>query len=73
MNALGSLSYEKKEDSSAVEWFRKASEQGCPRGLNNLGVCFELGKGVEADTDQAFHMYKESAEKGYVAGMHSLA
>jgi TPR repeat protein len=56
-----------------VEWFRKASDQGCPRGLQNLGTCYELGKGVEVDTDQAFHMYKESAEKGNVAGMLSLA
>jgi len=52
MNALGSISYnEKKEYTSAAEWFRKASEKGCPRALNNLGVCYELGKGVAVDTD----------------------
>ena len=74
MNALGNLSYyEKKEHLSAAEWFRKASSQGCPKALNSLGVCYELGRGVAVDTDQAFHMYKESAEKGHVAGMFSLA
>lgn len=74
MNALGSLSYhEKKEYTSAAEWFRKASAIGCPRALNNLGVCYELGRGVSAvDTDEAFHMYKESADKGYIPGMFNL-
>jgi TPR repeat protein len=41
--------------------------------MNNLGICFENGHGVEEDTDQAFRLYKESAEKGHLEGMFNLA
>ena len=52
MNALGTLFYnEQKDYSQAAEWFRKAAERGCARALNNLGICCELGQGVETDFD----------------------
>ena len=55
MNALGSLFYnELKDYNQAAEWFRKAAERGCARALNNLGICYEQGKGVEIDMDMAF-------------------
>lgn len=58
MNALGSLFYnEQKDYSQAAEWFRKAAERGCARALNNLGICYEFGHGVELDSDQAFQLY----------------
>jgi TPR repeat protein len=48
MNALGSLFYnEIKDYSQAAEWFRKASEKGNARALNNLGICYEFGHGVD--------------------------
>jgi TPR repeat protein len=54
MNALGTLFYnEVKDYSQAAEWFRKAAERGCARALNNLGICHELGHGVEVDMDNA--------------------
>jgi len=47
MNALGSLFYNDLKDySQAAEWFKKASEKGCERSLNNLGTCYEFGHGV---------------------------
>ncbi len=47
MNALGSLFYNDLKDfGQAVEWFKKASEKGCARSLNNLGSCYEFGHGV---------------------------
>jgi TPR repeat protein len=52
MNALGSLFYnEMKEYDQAAEWFRKASERGYTRAMTNLGICYELGHGVERDWD----------------------
>lgn len=48
MNALGALFYnELKDYNQASEWFRKAVERGCARALNNLGICYELGHGIE--------------------------
>lgn len=58
MNTLGSLFYnELKDFNQASEWFRKAAERGCARALNNLGICYEFGQGVEADMDQALSLY----------------
>ena len=58
MNALGSLFFnELKEYKQAAEWFKKASERGFTKALNNLGICFELGFGVEKDYNQAFKLY----------------
>lgn len=52
MNALGSLFYNDQKDySQAAEWFRKAAERGCARALNNLGICYEFGHGVDVDMD----------------------
>jgi TPR repeat protein len=74
MNALGTLFYnELKDYSQASEWFRKAAERGCARALNNLGVCYELGQGVEVDFDQSFQLYKESMAKGYHPAEFNLA
>ncbi len=73
MNALGSLFYNQLKDySQAAEWFRKASERGCERALNNLGICYELGQGIEADMDYAFQLYQESANKGYIPALFNL-
>jgi len=47
MNALGSLFYNDLKDfAQAAEWFKKASEKGCIRSINNLGSCYEFGNGV---------------------------
>ena len=74
MNALGSLFYNDLKDfSQATEWFKKASEKGCARSLNNLGICYEFGHGVQVDRDQAYTLYKESARKGYIQAMFNLA
>lgn len=74
MNALGSLFYnELKEYSQAAEWFRNAASHGCPRALNNLGICYEFGHGIEVDMDQAFQQYKESSDKGYIPAKYNLA
>lgn len=74
MNALGSVFYNELHDyNQAAEWFKKASEKGCTRSLNNLGICYEFGRGVAKDRDQAFLLYKEAAEKGYLEGMLNLA
>ena len=74
MNALGTVFYnELKDYDQAAEWFKKASAKGCTRSLNNLGICYEFGHGVQRDLDQAFNLYKEAAEKGYHEGMLNLA
>ena len=74
MNALGSLFFnERKEYEQAIEWFKKASERGYTRAINNLGICYEFGYGVERDFDEALRLYTEGANKGHVHSMYNLA
>ena len=52
MNALGSMFYNEQQDYyQAAEWFRKASDKGFTRAINNLGTCYEFGHGVKQDRD----------------------
>ena len=53
MNALGMVFSLRKEYEQAAEWFKKASERGYTRALNNLGICYEEGLGVDKDFDEA--------------------
>ena len=46
----------------AVEWLRKAAEQGYARAQNNLGYCYEYGQGVDKDTAVAVEWYRKAAE-----------
>lgn len=58
MNALGSLFFnEKQEYEQAFGWFKKAAERGYTRAITNLGICYELGCGVDRDWDQALKYY----------------
>lgn len=67
MNALGSLFFnELKKYEQAAEWFKKASERGFTKAINNLGICFELGYGVEKDYNYALKLYQEGATKGHI-------
>ena len=57
-NNLGSLYYEFKitekitgqNYQKAFEYFSESAKQGHPKGIAHLGMCFETGNGVEADT-----------------------
>jgi hypothetical protein len=41
-------------------------------GQNNLGLCYEHGKGVDIDLDKAFYWYEKSAEGGDLTGQNNL-
>ena len=72
MNGLGSIYYEKEDYKKAIEFFKKSAEKGNQIGLNNLGTCYELGRGVSWNIDKAIDCYKESAKKGNSQAMSNL-
>lgn len=73
MNALGSLFFnEMKEYEQAFVWFRKAAEKGFTKAITNLGICYELGLGIDRDWDQAQKLYQESSKKGHLQAMYNL-
>ena len=40
------------DGAQAVKWYTAAGERGCATALYMLGLCHELGDGVEADRDE---------------------
>ena len=52
-----------KDETKAVEWYRKAAEAGEARAMYNLGKCYEDGKGgLTKDTYKAVEWYQKAAE-----------
>ena len=60
-------SYEK-----AVEWYRKAAEQGHAAAQYNLGVCYAEGRGVVQSYENAVKWYRKAAEQGEVNAQNNL-
>ncbi|TXJ02059.1 MAG: sel1 repeat family protein, partial [Aquabacterium sp.] len=53
-----------KDPAQAVDWYRKAAEQGHTRAQVNLGVMYENGQGVGKDPTQAVDWHLKAAEQG---------
>ena len=58
--------------SEAVEWFRKATEQGHAGAQNYLGNCYYNGLGVPKDYSEAVKWYRKAAEQGYMDAQNNL-
>lgn len=41
--------------------------------MNNLGICYEDGLGVQADKDAALGCYQRAADHGHLGAMLNLA
>ncbi|MDD6005961.1 MAG: Sel1-like repeat-containing protein kinase family protein, partial [Bacteroidales bacterium] len=61
-----------KDEIKAVEWYRKAAEQGYAPAQNSLGICYELGRGVEQDYAEAVEWYRKAAVQGYAFAQVNL-
>jgi hypothetical protein len=48
----------------AIPWLRKAADQGSVEAMNNLGVAFEHGLGVQRDFSEAAKWYRAAAIRG---------
>jgi TPR repeat protein len=61
-----------KNYEEAVNWYRKAAEQGFAGAQNNLAVMYEEGLGVPRDYSEAAKWYRRAAEKQDARAQHSL-
>ena len=64
--SLGNQYYHNGEYLKAVEYYRKAAENGYAASQFNLGVCYKTGRGVNHNVKEAFYWYQKSAENGNV-------
>jgi len=57
----------------AIEWYRKAAEQGDATAQSNLGGMYEHGQGVKRDYSSALKWYSQSASQGNALAQCKLA
>ena len=50
-------------ETKAVKWMRKAADQGLAKAQFNLGMMYEVGRGVVQDYAEAVKWYRKAAEK----------
>jgi len=58
---------------AAVEWIRRAADQGDPVACFNLGNHYVQGQGVARDEVEATKWYREAAERGDAEAQRNLA
>ena len=52
-----------KNNSTAVEWYRKAAEQGYANAQFNLGGMYENGRGVDINFSTVLQWYHKAVEE----------
>ena len=65
---IGMDAYNRGDLILAMEWFRKAAEQGEARAQMKLGLMYQTGGGVAQDDKEAVKWYRKAAENGIAAG-----
>jgi TPR repeat protein len=55
-----------KDKGTAVEWLRKAAEQGHAGAQYGLAEAYRDGEGVDESLDEAAGWFRKSAEQGNV-------
>ena len=66
------LDGEPADDTSALNWFRKAAALGHAESLNYVGYMYRKGEGIGQDEAEAVRWYRKSAEAGNATGMNNL-
>ena len=61
-----------KNQKEAVNWYRKASEQGDADSQYHLGLSYQDGLGVDKDMQIALDWYRKSAKSNYREAQHKL-
>ena len=57
---------------AAAQWFEKAAEEGHIEAMAELGLCYELGCGVEQADETALDWYTKAANLGHVTAKFSV-
>jgi TPR repeat protein len=56
----------------AVRWYQLAANQGHYVSQNNLGNCYNNGRGVDVDLKEAVRWYKLAADQGHAISQNNL-
>ena len=55
-----------------MELYQQAADQGYLPAICDLGLCYELGMGVEMDKLRAAELYREAADQDYAPAQCNL-
>ena len=70
---LGGKTADAAEEKLALDWYRKAANQGCKEAMTSVGWCLYKGICVEPNLSDALSWLKEAATRGDVRGQLLLA
>ena len=56
----------------ALEWYKKAADQGNANAQNDLGFLYHHGHGVSQDYGKALEWYKKAADQGLAEAVNNL-
>lgn len=69
---LGMQNLRAEEPEAAVSHLKSATTHRHPEATFNLGVCYELGIGVEKNMKNAMECYRQAASLGHMTAMYNL-
>jgi len=72
LNDAGKQAYREKDYVKAFEYYKKAAVSGNVEALNNLGDCYEKGKGTKQDCFMAKECYEGALERGSTIALINL-
>ncbi|MFV3010798.1 hypothetical protein ACLD43_02610 [Clostridium botulinum] len=72
MNIIGEMYYKEQNYKEAMYWYKKASEKGNSTSMNNIGLMYYEGKGVEQDYKKAMYWYKKASQEGNFTAMSNI-
>ena len=61
-----------KNYQEAVNWYRKAADQGHKSGQYFLGTCYQLGKYVNKNNEEAAKWYRKAVSQGHAKAKEAL-
>lgn len=61
-----------RDNTKAIEWYRKAAELGNVKALNNLGNIYSSGNDIEKNNTEALKWYRKAAAKNDSFGKYHL-
>ncbi|CAG8726412.1 9105_t:CDS:2, partial [Dentiscutata heterogama] len=62
-----------KAKKKAIEYFGESYKKGCISACNNLGNCYQFGRGTKKDEKTAFQYYLKAAENGIIVAQYNTA
>jgi len=61
-----------QDRAEGVDWFKKGAAAGDRNAMNNLGIIYRDGAGIEADRAESHAWFLKAAEAGLVPAQYSV-